>query len=148
MEDKKVELNCLKCQYRHPDNGNCTAVGGFCTAVPAAYCPLIPELLARAETAEAKNKGLLKELKSYSETELAKAHEKLSADWAKQKNRAEAAEARAEKAERERDTAVSDLETIMVYESLDTCQFCKNGQCHIRGGTKPCLPKWRGIKEE
>ncbi len=62
--------------------------------------------------------------------------------------RAEAAEARAEKAERERDTAVSDLETIMAYESLDTCQFCKNSQCHIRGGTKPCLPKWRGIKEE
>ena len=28
----------------HPDNGNCAAVGGFCTAVPAAYCPLIPEL--------------------------------------------------------------------------------------------------------
>ncbi|MFQ6829942.1 MAG: hypothetical protein ACLRSY_09760, partial [Acutalibacter sp.] len=23
---------------------NCAAVGGFCTAVPAAYCPLIPEL--------------------------------------------------------------------------------------------------------
>ena len=56
--------------------------------------------------------------------------------------------ARAEAAERERDTAVSDLETIMAYESLDTCQFCKNGQCHIRGGTKPCLPKWRGIKEK
>ena len=53
MEDKKVELNCLKCQYRHQDNGNCTAVGGFCTSVPAAYCPLIPELLARAEAAEA-----------------------------------------------------------------------------------------------
>ena len=62
--------------------------------------------------------------------------------------RAEVAEARAGKAERERDAAVSDLETIMAYESLDTCQFCKNSQCHIRGGTKPCLPKWRGIKEE
>ena len=35
------------------DNGNCMAVGGFCTSVPAAYCPLIPELLARAEAAEA-----------------------------------------------------------------------------------------------
>lgn len=57
--------------------------------------------------------------------------------------RAEAAEARAEKAEKERDAAVSDLETIMAYNS-DTCQFCKNGQCYVRGGTKPCLPKWRG----
>ena len=61
--------------------------------------------------------------------------------------RAEAAEARAEKAERERDAAVSDLETIMAYNS-DTCQFCKNGQCYVRGGTKSCLPKWRGQKEE
>lgn len=52
-EPARRELNCLKCHYRHPDNGNCTAVGGFCTAVPAAHCPLIPELLARAEAAEA-----------------------------------------------------------------------------------------------
>lgn len=64
--------------------------------------------------------------------------------------RVEAAEARAEKAERERDAAVSDLETIMAYgeEDLDTCGFCKNGQCYARGGTKPCFPKWRGQKEE
>lgn len=64
--------------------------------------------------------------------------------------RAEAAEARAEKAERERDEAVSDLETVMAYggRNLDTCQFCKNGQCYVRGGTKLCLPKWRGQKEE
>ena len=47
----------------------------------------------------------------------------------------------------ERDAAVSDLETIMAYNS-DTCQFCKNGQCYVRGGTKPCLPKWRGQKED
>lgn len=64
--------------------------------------------------------------------------------------RAAAEEARAEKAERERDAAVSDLETVMAYGggNLDTCQFCKNGQCYARGGTKLCLPKWRGQKEE
>lgn len=50
----KDEPNCVKCHYRHPDNGNCTAVGGFCTSVPAAFCPLIPELRARAEAAEKK----------------------------------------------------------------------------------------------
>lgn len=50
----KNEPNCVKCHYRHKDNGNCTAVGGFCTAVPAAYCPLIPELIDRAEAAEKK----------------------------------------------------------------------------------------------
>ena len=36
-------LNCLQCAYRHKDNGNCTAVGGFCTAVPAAHCRLLQE---------------------------------------------------------------------------------------------------------
>lgn len=41
--------NCIGCHHVHPDNGNCAAVGGFCTAVPAAYCPLIPELQAENE---------------------------------------------------------------------------------------------------
>lgn len=51
---------------------------------------------------------------------------------------------------RERDAAVGDLETIMAYGggNLDTCQFCKNSQCYARGGTKLCLPEWRGAKEE
>ena len=38
-------VNCLKCGYRHPDNGNCTAIGGFCTAVHAAHCPLLHDYL-------------------------------------------------------------------------------------------------------
>ena len=38
-------VNCLRCRFRHQDNGNCTAVGGFCTAVPAAHCPLLREYL-------------------------------------------------------------------------------------------------------
>ena len=52
-----------------------------------------------------------------------------------------------EQVKAERDAEISDLETIMAYNS-DTCQFCKNGQCYVRGGTKSCLPKWRGQKEE
>lgn len=40
----KDKPNCIGCHHMHPDNGNCAAVGGFCTAVPAAHCPLIPEL--------------------------------------------------------------------------------------------------------
>lgn len=56
-------------------------------------------------------------------------------------------QAELEQAKAERDAAISDLETIMAYNS-DTCQFCKNGQCYVRGGTKSCLPKWRGQKEE
>lgn len=39
------KVNCLRCCFRHEDNGNCTAVGGFCTAVPAAHCPMLREYL-------------------------------------------------------------------------------------------------------
>ena len=54
-----------------------------------------------------------------------------------------------EQVKREKDAAASDLESVMAYrgDNLDTCQFCKNGQCHVRGGTKQCLPQWRGQKE-
>lgn len=34
-------INCMRCDFRHKDNGNCTAVGGFCTAVTAAHCPML-----------------------------------------------------------------------------------------------------------
>lgn len=37
--------NCLHCNFRHTDNGNCTAVGGFCTVVPAAHCPMLRKYL-------------------------------------------------------------------------------------------------------
>lgn len=53
-----MKPNCLLCDSMH-ENGNCTEVGGFCTAVLAAHCPLIPKLRnklaaveARAENAE------------------------------------------------------------------------------------------------
>ena len=57
-----------------------------------------------------------------------------------------------EQVKREKDAAASDLESVMAYrgdngDNLDTCQFCKNGQCYVRGGTKQCLPQWRGPKE-
>ena len=54
-----------------------------------------------------------------------------------------------EQAKAEHDAEISDLETIMAYGggNLDTCQYCKNGQCYARGGTKLCLPQWRGQKE-
>lgn len=44
------QLNCLRCAYRHEDNGNCTAAGGFCTAVPAAHCRLLQEYLGTGLT--------------------------------------------------------------------------------------------------
>lgn len=45
-------INCLQCKFRHPDNGNCMEVGGFCTAVPAAYCPLLRQYLGTWMTPE------------------------------------------------------------------------------------------------
>lgn len=45
-------VNCLRCRFRHPDNGNCTEVGGFCTAVPAAHCPLLRQYLGTGLTPE------------------------------------------------------------------------------------------------
>ena len=44
--------NCLRCNFRHKDNGNCTAVGGFCTAVPGAHCPLLRQYLDTGLTPE------------------------------------------------------------------------------------------------
>ena len=43
-------VNCLRCGYKDADNGNCTAAGGFCTAVPAAYCPLLRQYLGTGMT--------------------------------------------------------------------------------------------------
>ena len=55
-----------------------------------------------------------------------------------------------ERVNQEKDAAVSDLETAMAYGggNLDTCTFCKNGQCYGRGGTKLCNPEWRGPEKE
>lgn len=38
-------LNCIRCDFRHKDNGNRSAVGGFCTAVTAAHCPMLQKYL-------------------------------------------------------------------------------------------------------
>lgn len=54
----KDKPNCIGCPYIHPDNGNCTAVGGVFTAVPAAHCPLIPELRAENEKLRSEAEGM------------------------------------------------------------------------------------------
>lgn len=46
------KVNCLRCNFRHEDNGNCTVVGGFCTAIPAAHCPLLRQYLDTGMTPE------------------------------------------------------------------------------------------------
>ena len=74
------------------------------------YSTAITDLLSRAEAAEKRADRWEEEVKAYSESDLAKAHDLLSADWAKQKIRADAAEARAEKAEKLIDWIYSEAE--------------------------------------
>lgn len=52
-------VNCIRCDFRHKDNGNCTAVGGFCTAVPATHCPLLREYLNTELTPEEVNDAVV-----------------------------------------------------------------------------------------
>lgn len=46
--------NCVNCEHMHKDNFNCTAVGGFCTAVPAAHCPKLKELIEKEAASQSK----------------------------------------------------------------------------------------------
>lgn len=52
-------VNCIRCDFRHRDNGNCTAVGGFCTAVTAAHCPMLREYLDTGLTPEQCNNAAI-----------------------------------------------------------------------------------------
>lgn len=106
----------------------------------------ITDLLARAEAAEKelaecreKNAGLALALL----TEQPPNSDCLGdQEWQAVRNRVREAEARAEKAERERDAAVRQL------ASLEICGYCKNGQCTTRGGTKECKWEWNGGQKE
>lgn len=59
-----MRLNCLMCESMH-ENGNCTETGGFCTAIPAAHCPLIPRLRDNLKKVEAERDDILAILHSY-----------------------------------------------------------------------------------
>lgn len=47
------ELDVLKSTYR-PNCVYCTAAGGFCTAVPAAHCPKLKELMEKEAASQSK----------------------------------------------------------------------------------------------
>lgn len=108
-----------RCKYRDTD-GACNIVS-ICLDASKA----ITDLLERAEVAEARCKAFEKMAREYQNVIVPGYRE------------------RAEKAERQRDAAVGDIESMMAYGGkLNTCHYCRNGQCYERGGTKPCLPKW------
>lgn len=47
---------------------------------------------------------------------------------------------------RQYEVAVQDLEMIMFKgkENIDTCVYCRNDRCYVRGGRDCCNPIWRG----
>lgn len=92
--------------------------------------------ISKVPTLQAENAQLRGELEY--EREHANAYYEECGQW-----EAETAQLR-----KERDAAVSDIEAIMAYAGNNTCQYCKNGQCQKRGGTKLCYPVWRGPKED
>lgn len=123
----KVEtgsLACLGCGYEH----NCGGHG----------CALLREAVACITDLEATHRTEMCE-DGYDCRELGKVRKAL-----------QAAESRSEKAERERDAAVRDLEEIMFRggHNIDTCEYCTYAQCYARGGTRNCEPVWRGQKED
>lgn len=104
----------------------------------------------RAREAEKDRDRWREEAIAVATSDLMKAHDALSKEWAKEKKRADEAEERAKKAEAERDAAIADLETAMRFEVLDRsglfnflCGICKVKECD-----GVCEPQWRGRKEE
>ena len=105
--------------------------GVSCVRAHGRYCSICDEAATALSTLQIENQALRNAANGFKAE-----NEKLRADL--------------EQAKEERDAAISDLETIMAYGggNLDTCQYCKNGQCYARGGTKLCLPQWRGQKKD
>lgn len=112
---------------------------------------LITDLLARAEAAEAR----VRELETSFRTEKCENGPEC-VELGKVRKALSAAEARAEKAERERDAAISDLTYIARTYPVDlcddlVCQYCKHYQnvnTGCPGWTENDCFEWRGKKED
>lgn len=105
--DYKEQAYKLELRFKYDRMGLLQLDSDLCKDCADAGKSII-ELLARAEGAEAantqldgtvtslmaSNKRLTEELKAYKESDLAKAHEALTAEWAKEKKRADEAEIR------------------------------------------------------
>ena len=108
------------------------------------------------EQSPARMNNHLQSLAAYSDPELAHTLEDAATAITGLLARAEAAEARAEKAERERDAAISDLTYIARTYPVDlcddlVCQYCKHYQnvnTGCPGWTENDCFEWRGKKEE
>ena len=147
--DYKEQAHKLELRFKYDRMGLLQLSSDLCKDCSDAGKSII-ELLVRAETSEERCKELEERCKRLNE-----ARERANEAAAKWESMYRVALERADdigswrKAMEERDAAISDMETVMAYggANVDTCQFCENGQCYARGGTKLCLPKWRGKKE-
>ena len=137
---------CPQCPYwASGDMNNCIP------RVTADAAIAITALLARAEAAEAR----VRELETSFRTEKCENGPECAELGRARKALAEA-EARAEKAERERDAAISDLTYIARTYPVDlcdnlVCQYCKHYQnvnTGCPGWTENDCFEWRGKKEE
>ena len=129
------KMYCVQCQYK------------ICDEAATA----ITDLLARAEAAEAR----VRELETSFRTEKCENGPEC-VELGRARKRAEAADAGAEKAERERDAAIYDLTYIARTYPVDlcddlVCQYCKHYQnvnTGCPGWTENDCFEWRGKKEE
>ena len=167
----KDKPNCIGCHHMHPDNGNCAAVGGFCTAVPAAYCPLIPELRDENEQLQAENDRLGAELEKEEAARKKQADilYELRGQKYEQTTAIDQLRAENDRLKRERDAAVKDISDLIdeveeirrgygIDDSdadkalADMCgNYCENegDGCYIEGEKYHCENfKWRGLHKE
>ena len=167
----KDKPNCIGCHHMHPDNGNCAAVGGFCTAVPAAYCPLIPELRDENEQLQAENDRLGAELEKEEAARKKQADilYELRGQKYEQTTAIDQLRAENDRLKRERDAAVKDISDLIdeveeirrgygIDDSdadkalADMCgNYCENegDGCYIEGEKYHCENfKWRGPQKE
>ena len=139
-------------------------MGGFRNCARSAKrdgAQAITELLARAEAAEARAEEWKATAMANDETELSKAHDALSADWAKQKIRAKELEEQLGKAEKERDAAIKELDGVS--SAVDDLADFVDREIHpvidynlyldLRENVDAISAfqyesEWRGIKEE
>lgn len=143
----KDKPNCIGCPHIHPDNGNCTAVGGFCAAVPAAHCPLIPELWAENEKLRAE---------SIMHHNAADNYFAESTEYRQERNEALA---ELEQVKVERDAAEKCIQSIAKSGRVWMCPYCVHAK-DTTGGIAECeldvgvcmMPyskfEWRGQKED
>lgn len=122
------EENCADCEYAGESEFECTIAQLAATA--------ITDMLARAETAEARCKRL------------EEARENANEAAAKWEGMYHMAEARAEKAERERDAAIEEIPKICYYcKHRKGWKFCEDWNGNQEAET--CEKwEWRGQKEE